>query len=62
MSLGLGLLYGPTGGGVLMSEVPLYLTEKTPWQRSLGWRHDEAARYTATVSRGGGSRILRSRL
>ena len=28
MSLGIGLLKGPTGGGVLMSEVPLYLVSK----------------------------------
>ena len=25
MSLGIGLLYGPTGGGVLMNEVPLWV-------------------------------------
>ena len=29
MSLGIGLLQGPMEGGVLMSEVPLYLVDAT---------------------------------
>ena len=51
----LGPYGGPRSGVILMSEVPLYSTERLPWNR--GGRFGDSTRLLGRVENGGSTRL-----